>query len=56
MKKIITLFLFTVAALVNASTPTEKLVPVDHIYVPTGFDSNDTVEVVVTGYLPNLCH
>jgi hypothetical protein len=39
-----------------ASTPIEKMVPVDHIYVPAGFDSNDTTEVVVTGFLPNLCH
>lgn len=39
-----------------AGTPIEKLVPVDHVYVPNGFDSNDNVEVVVTGFLPNLCH
>lgn len=39
-----------------ASTPIEKMVPVDHIYVPAGFDSNDTTEVVVSGFLPNLCH
>ena len=26
------------------------------IYAPKGFDSNDNVEVVVTGYLPNLCY
>jgi hypothetical protein len=32
------------------------IVPVDHIYSPAGFDSNDNTEVVVTGYLPNLCY
>lgn len=29
--------------------------PVKHLYVPTGFDSNDSAEVVVTGYFPNPC-
>ena len=31
-------------------------VPVEHAYLPAGFDSNDNVEVVVEGYLPNLCY
>lgn len=30
--------------------------PVDHLYVPQGFDSNDSVEVVVTGQFPNPCY
>lgn len=30
--------------------------PVDHLYVPEGFDSNDSVEVVVTGTFPNACY
>jgi hypothetical protein len=34
----------------------ETNVPVDHVYSPTGFDSNDNTEVVVTGFLPNLCY
>lgn len=29
--------------------------PVKHLYVPEGFDSNDAVEVVVTGHFPNPC-
>lgn len=29
--------------------------PVKHLYVPQGFDSNDAVEVVVTGNFPNPC-
>ena len=39
-----------------ASTPVEIMTPVDHIYSPKGFDSNDNVEVIIEGYLPNLCH
>lgn len=35
---------------------TTKLVPVDHIYVPSGFDDNDSSEIVITGYLPNSCY
>lgn len=45
-----------VGSLAHASTPIEKMVPVDHAFIPAGFDSNDNVEIVVTGYLPNLCH
>lgn len=30
--------------------------PVDHLYVPKGFDSNDSVELVVTGVFPNSCY
>jgi hypothetical protein len=30
--------------------------PVKHLYLPDGFDSNDTVEVVVTGAFPNVCY
>lgn len=29
--------------------------PVKHLYIPDGFDSNDSVEVVVTGNFPNPC-
>lgn len=34
----------------------ETSIPVDHIYVPSGFDSNDNAEVIVTGILPDLCY
>ena len=40
----------------HAGTPVEKMIPVDHAFIPAGFDSNDSVEIVITGYLPNLCH
>jgi len=32
------------------------LVPITHVFIPTGFDSNDHAEIVVEGYLPNLCY
>jgi hypothetical protein len=41
---------------VLADTPIYKKVPVAHTYVANGFDSNDNVEVVIEGHLPNLCH
>lgn len=30
--------------------------PVDHLYVPTGFDDNDNIEVIVTGKFKDTCH
>lgn len=30
--------------------------PVDHVFVPNGFDSNDSVEFVVTGNFPSPCY
>lgn len=39
-----------------AGLPTKNFVPVEHVYVPHGYDSNDLVEIVVEGMLPNLCH
>lgn len=41
---------------VLASTPILRTVPVENIFSPTGFDSNDVTEVIITGTLPNLCH
>lgn len=40
-------FLYAGPIVVNA--------PVDHLFVPNGFDNNDNVEVVVTGNFPNTC-
>lgn len=55
-KTIFTILLTMVGSAMAAGVPIEKQVPVDHLYIPAGFDSNDNVEVVVTGFLPNLCH
>jgi len=46
----------TVSESVPESVPVEKRVPVDKLFIPAGFDNNDNVEVVISGYLPNLCH
>ena len=43
----------------SAFAQTEPIVipsPVDHLFVPKGFDNNDNVEVVVTGKFPNPCY
>ena len=40
----------------ESNAPRKTEVPVDNTYIPKGFDSNDDVEVVVEGYLPNLCY
>ncbi len=36
--------------------PDVVMAPVEHLYLPAGFDSNDAVEVVVTGNFPNSCY
>lgn len=41
---------------VSQSWAEVSLAPVKHLYVPMGFDNNDSVEVVVTGSLPNPCY
>lgn len=56
MKTALVAMMLSFSVLALGSVPVEKKVPVDHIYVPYGFDSNDTTEVILTGFLPNLCH
>jgi hypothetical protein len=46
--------IFSGAAL--AAVPAEVMLPVDDVYSPKGFDSNDNAQIVISGYLPNLCH
>ncbi|HYX32401.1 MAG TPA: hypothetical protein VE954_04755 [Oligoflexus sp.] len=48
----------TVGATVQAQNNKPALVdaPVDAIYVPSGFDDNDNVEVVIHGTFPDGCH
>tara|TARA_R110002049_G_scaffold23516_4_gene83111 strand:+ start:883 stop:1620 length:738 start_codon:yes stop_codon:yes gene_type:complete len=55
MKKILISILLN-ASIGYASTPVEVEVPITKIYSPKGFDSNDMAEVVLSGFLPNLCH
>lgn len=57
MKKLILLsFLSLLAVCAQATSPIISLVPVSKVYMPKGFDSNDMAEIVVTGFLPNLCY
>ncbi|MBT3584689.1 MAG: hypothetical protein HN509_07265 [Halobacteriovoraceae bacterium] len=58
MKKIKKLIaaMVLIPGIVLAGTPVETLVPVEHIYSPKGFDSNDNAEIIIEGFLPNLCH
>lgn len=39
-----------------AQVPAVIDAPVDHVFVPAGFDNNDNVEIVVTGHFPNPCY
>lgn len=48
-------FLLTLCTTAFASTPEVIVSPVDHLFVPQGFDNNDSVEVIVTGKFPNPC-
>ncbi len=51
------MFLASIGVMSNSvAAPVSVSVPVDHIYVPKGFDTNDNTQVIVTGYLPNLCY
>jgi hypothetical protein len=38
------------------AAPASVMVPITHVYSPKGFDTNDNTQVVVSGYLPNLCY
>ena len=49
--------LFLLITLIAASNlMAATLVPVTSVFSPKGFDSNDDTEVIVAGYLPNLCY
>lgn len=53
MKKIMSvLFLSSLSAFANVDIIPA---PVKHVYLPSGFDSNDAVEVVVTGVFSSAC-
>jgi hypothetical protein len=45
--------LFTQLAVAQVS---QLQAPVDHLYVPPGFDDNDAVEVIVAGHFTDTCH
>lgn len=39
----------------QSPAPAGSWAPITHVYAPKGFDSNDETQVIVSGYLPNLC-
>ncbi len=47
---------FMAMGVLQAAVPLEVMVPIDHVYSPAGFDSNDNSQIIISGYLPNLCH
>lgn len=56
MKNAFGLIVALFSVTVFASTPVIVPVPITHVYTPKGFDTNDMAEVVIRGFLPNLCH
>lgn len=50
------LIAFLAMGVASASVPVEVMVPIDSVYSPNGFDSNDNSQIIISGYLPNLCH
>ncbi len=56
MKILKSLSMILLLANVALAQPQRSLVPVSHIYSPEGFDSNDNVEIIIEGFLPNLCY
>lgn len=55
MKTIGTLLGLILFAAIAEASPKVVLSPVDHLFIPHGFDNNDNVEVIVTGKFPNPC-
>ena len=55
MKRIsVTMLALSISSLLQAA-PIVIDAPVDHLFVPNGFDNNDNVEVMVTGNFPTTC-
>ena len=50
------LIAFLAIGVASASVPVEVMVPIEDVYSPKGFDSNDNSQIIISGYLPNLCH
>ncbi len=50
------LIAFLAMGVAAASVPVEVMVPIEDVYSPKGFDSNDNSQIIISGYLPNLCH
>jgi len=55
MKSLAVLLTASLALSLNVYAAEVVEAPVDHVFVPNGFDNNDHVEVIVTGKFPNPC-
>ena len=51
--KFVALYLLLIS--IAYAQPEVMTAPVKHLYIPDGFDNNDSIEVVVTGNFPNAC-
>lgn len=56
MKALAVMLMAGLSLNVLAKLPEVVEAPVDHVFVPNGFDNNDQVEVIVTGKFPNPCY
>jgi hypothetical protein len=53
---LLSVFVSLIASFAFCESQEEVNIGVTHVFVPTGFDSNDHVEVITTGMLPNTCY
>ena len=60
MKHILLIFaaswMVSQTSLATAERPLLLSMPVRHVFVPSGFDDNDNVQVVLEGAFPDTCH
>lgn len=56
--KILIFAFFSILPLLGFSQTSEieVNVPITNVFVPTGFDSNDEIDIIIEGILPTLCH
>lgn len=54
--KFLAIMIMMISFAANVQAHVMQFVPVDNVYAPPGYNSNDNVEVVVSGFLPNLCY
>ena len=56
MKLLMTLCALLSSSIAFAATPIKTYVPIEKVYAPAGFHDHQESEVIISGYLPNLCH